>query len=82
MQSNRKKNLTRVTIDMSPRSHKRLEDLQALVDARSKAHLVTDALRLYEYIAKRYSEGYEFWAVSSEGEREKIALVGPEMTTS
>jgi hypothetical protein len=67
----------RVTLDLTPAFHQRLEELEALVEADSKASLIRQALQLYEYVAKRTLEGSTFRAVKPDGEEEAIVFLGP-----
>jgi hypothetical protein len=49
---------TRVTVDFTPDFYRRLEELEILVEAESKASLIREALQLYTYIARKVKEGY------------------------
>lgn len=51
----------RVTVDMHERLYARLEQLEELVGAESKADLIRDALRTYELLAEKAAEGYTFF---------------------
>jgi hypothetical protein len=53
----------RITVDLSPKFYKRLEALEELVDASSKADVVREALRLYEYLVQKHMNGAEFQLV-------------------
>lgn len=66
----------RVTIDLTPELHARLEDLQTFVEAVSKADVIRQALQLYEYVAKRTIEGCTFHAVSKTGHEETLVFMG------
>ncbi|HWQ54359.1 MAG TPA: hypothetical protein VN442_11780 [Bryobacteraceae bacterium] len=74
MKSSEKK--VRVTIDLTPQFNQRLEQLETLVDASSKADIIRQALQLYEYVARRSVEGYTFRAVSRNGHEEKLVFLG------
>ena len=50
----------RITLDLTPDFYERLEGLETLVEAESKASLIREALQLYEYVAKKSKEGYNF----------------------
>jgi hypothetical protein len=63
---------TRITLDLTPDFYKRLEDLEALVEAESKAGLIREALQLYEYIAQKVKEGYTFKMQKGDEEKEII----------
>jgi len=52
---------TRITLDLSPTASKRLADLQALVEAESKAQIIRQALQLYEFAIKKHKEGNRFF---------------------
>ena len=67
---------TRITLDLSPEFYDRLEKLEARVGAESKAQVLREALRLYEYIAYRYLEGGEFFTRSKEGDEKAIVILG------
>jgi hypothetical protein len=65
----------RITLDLSPQFYKRLESLEGIVDADSKAGLIRQALQLYEYVAKRSIEGWVFRAINTDnGQEEAIAF--------
>jgi hypothetical protein len=65
----------RITLDLSPQFYKRLENLEGIVDADSKAGLIRQALQLYEYVARRSVEGWAFRAINStNGKEEAIAF--------
>jgi hypothetical protein len=65
----------RLTLDVSPEFYSRLEKLEELVEAGSKAGVVRQALQLYEFVAKRMDQGYQFRAVGKGGEEETIVLL-------
>jgi hypothetical protein len=66
----------RVTIDLTAQFNQRLEQLEVLVDANSKADIIRQALQLFEYVAKRTVEGYTFRAVSRTGREENLVFFG------
>ena len=67
----------RVTLDLTPQFYKRLENLEKLVEAESKASLLRQALQLYEYVATRIIDGWSFQALPPEnGQPEKIVFLG------
>ena len=66
----------RVTIDLTPQFNQRLEELEELVDANSKADIIRQALQLYEYVARRTIEGYTFRAVARNGREENLVFFG------
>ena len=63
---------TRVTLDLSAAFYERLEKLQHLVEANTKADLIRQALQLYEYMAKKTAGGYRFRQVNPEGQEENL----------
>ncbi len=66
----------RVTLDLTPEFYSRLNDLEDLVGAESKASVIRQALQLYEYVAKRTVQGWKFRAVSEQGGEEGIVFLG------
>jgi hypothetical protein len=66
----------RITLDLSPQFYSRLEELERRTDADSKAHLLRQALQLYEYIITKTLEGYSFRAVSKDGSEETLVFLG------
>ena len=71
-----KREQVRVTLDLSPQLYSRLVSLEEEVDADSKAQILREALRLYEYLVKRSTEGVAFQAVLPDGEKESIVFLG------
>jgi len=63
---------TRVTLDLSAAFYERLEKLQTLVDANTKADLIRQALQLYEYMAQKTSSGYRFRQVDPDDKEENL----------
>jgi len=70
-----KKSTIRLTVDFSKEGYGRLEQLAEIVDARSKADVIRDALRVYEYFAKKSKQGAGFCVVE-EDEHKSIVLFG------
>lgn len=66
----------RITLDLSPEFYSRLEKLESRVGAESKAQVVREALRLYEYVVHRYVEGDEFLTRAKDGTEKTIVLLG------
>jgi len=66
----------RVTLDLTPDFYHRLEELEGLVEAGTKANLIRQALQLYEYVAKKTIEGHSFRAVSRDGQEETLVFIG------
>src|SRR5215472_13621971 len=67
-QTTRDETTKRVTLDLSKRFFERLEALQDMTEAESKASLIRDALQVYEFIVKRTLDGCSFKAVSKAGD--------------
>ena len=65
----------RITLDLSEPFFDRLESLQTLVAADTKAGLIRQALQLYEYVAKRIAQGDKFQKVTPTGEAERIVFL-------
>jgi hypothetical protein len=63
---------TRVTLDLTPDFYRRLEDLEAVVGAESKAGLIREALQLYEYVAQKVKDGYTFKIQKGADEKELV----------
>ncbi len=74
----RNKNTIRVTVDLTGLSNERLERLVDLVEANSKAEIIRDALRLYEWAVNKYAEGADFYAENADGVAERVVLLGAE----
>ena len=60
----------RVTVDLSPELHQRLEKLTATIGSDSKADTVRDALRILDYLSERHIEGYD--CLLRKGDRTEI----------
>ena len=67
----------RMTLDLTPQFYDRLQELERLVEAESKASVIRQALQLYEYIAKRTKDGHTFKALTPAGDEETIVFLGP-----
>lgn len=70
----------RITLDLTPQFYERLEQLEDLVEAESKSTLIRDALQVYEYLAKKTTEGFEFRVVDKNGKEGKIVFLGTPLT--
>lgn len=70
------KETVRITLDLTPQFYERLVQLQDLVEAESKANVIREALRLYEYLASRAMRGASFRVVNQDGAEETVALFG------
>ena len=66
----------RVTLDLSPPFYERLEQLEQLVDAGTKANVIRQALQVYEYLAQKTLDGHTFKAVGKDGQEETIVFLG------
>lgn len=66
----------RITLDLSQEFYDRLEELEELVEGESKAAVIRNALRLYEYIAQRTAEGDQFKAIHKDGTEERVVFLG------
>jgi hypothetical protein len=64
----------RVTLDLSVPLYERLQRLQELVDADTKADVIRQALQLYEYLATHAANGAVFKMVDSSGNEDRLAL--------
>lgn len=67
---------TRITLDLSKEFYDRLEKLESDTGSDSKAQVIREALRLYEYIVHRHLEGDKFIARTQNGEEETIVFLG------
>ncbi len=72
----------RVTLDLTPDFYQRLENLENLVEAGTKANLIRQALQLYEYVANRTIEGCSFRAVTPDGREETLVFLGSSSTAA
>jgi Arc/MetJ-type ribon-helix-helix transcriptional regulator len=63
----------RLTVDLSERDDARLRALAQQVSAPSKADVIRDALRLYEYFVQKVSEGHHV-LLEKDDARERIVL--------
>lgn len=68
---------TRITLDLSERSYKRLNDLTALLEADSKASTLRQALQCFEYIARMSEKGASFSIHHPDGRSENIVFFLP-----
>ncbi len=65
----------RVTLDLTPQFYERLQKLEQLTEAGTKANLIRQALQLYEYVAQKTIDGYSFRAVKN-GDEETLVFLG------
>ena len=66
----------RITLDLSPEDAARLAHLTAAVGAASKAQVIREALRLYDYVVQRAHAGDALLARTTEGGETTIVLLG------
>jgi hypothetical protein len=59
-QDKKEKKVKRLQFDFAEKAVKQLDDMVEMTDASSRAEVVRNALRLYEYIIKGTEEGYDF----------------------
>jgi hypothetical protein len=62
------KEKVRISLDLSRAAFDRLSALEGLTESCSKADLLRDALRLYEYLVKQSLKGSRIQCVSPSGE--------------
>lgn len=67
----------RITVDLQPRFHDRLTQLEETVEANSKADLIRDALRIYELLAREVLAGRRICSVDQEGQSKEIMFTAP-----
>ena len=65
------KDRVRLTIDLTKQLYLRLEDLEKASGFTSKAEVLREALRVYEYLVQRNAEGYNI-SLEKNGERERV----------
>jgi hypothetical protein len=59
---------TRISLDLSQSAFDRLTSLESITDASSKADLIREALRLYEYLVRQSIKGSKIQCVSPGGD--------------
>ena len=64
----------RITLDLTQPFYERLEELERLVQGGSKADVIRQALRLFEYLVKKTREGCQFKIVTKEGDEESLVI--------
>lgn len=73
----KKKDKVRITVDLTKPFYERLEQLESLVAANSKADVIRDALRMYEFICNRLiTNDDKLQIVSKNGEKETLVVFG------
>ena len=71
----RKQKTVRVSLDLSEEFFERLEKLEDLVQAGSKADVIREALRLHEYFAKETRAGWDVYLVKGQ-ESVRVKVLG------
>ena len=64
----------RVQMELSQSSFERLNRLKEMIEASSYTEVMKDALRLYEYVVQKDSEGSNFLLKSKNGDIESIKI--------
>lgn len=70
----RKGDTIRVTLDVSPPFYERLENLERLVEARTKSDVIRQALQFYEFMAKKTAAGFRFRLIGPTGQEENLVF--------
>lgn len=70
----------RITVDLSAAFYNRLDALETITQAESKAGVIRQALQVYEYVARKTMEGYIFRATSPDGKEETPLFFSPYIT--
>ena len=68
-----KQSNSRFTITLTPGQERRLSRLEQEVDLPTKAAVIREALRLYEYFVRKRAQGYDF-ILEKEDEQIKVEL--------
>jgi len=66
------KNKIRISLDLSRSAFDRLSALEQTTEASSKADLIRDALRLYEYLVRQAAKGAKVQCVMPTGETVEV----------
>jgi hypothetical protein len=66
------KDKIRVSLDLTETFNQRLVELEALTHADSKAEVIRDALRVYEFIARKTRQGHKFIVADPKGVQEHV----------
>lgn len=74
MKNTKQQQKVRITLDLNPEFYDRLNRLEKDVGSESKASLIREALRLYEYVARKTVEGHSFCVVDKDGARKEIVF--------
>ena len=67
----------RLTVDLQPRFYQRLNQLEELVEANSKADMIRDSLRIYDVIARKVLAGNRICAVDDDGNQQELVFIAP-----
>lgn len=70
------KETIRVTLDLTKEFYERLEALERVSSAASKASVLRDALRVYEFMVKHTLKGDRFVWIDRSGQERDIVLLG------
>jgi hypothetical protein len=65
----------RISVDLPPRAFQRLERLERVVSAASKAEVMREALRIYEYLVELALDGADFQVVEKGANRHDAKTV-------
>lgn len=72
----------RISLDLSASFNNRLDALEELTQADSKAGVIRQALQVYEYIVRKAMGGYSFRAIRPDGTEENLVFFSPYMSPS
>lgn len=67
-----KEKKSRIVLEVAPEFNVRIEDLRKLVQADTRTELIRDAIQLYEFLAERQRDGWEFKLKSPQGKEETL----------
>ena len=65
----------RITVDLTPLQNAKLEEVGVLMDATSKAEVVRNAIKLYDLLQARLSDGTKLY-IEKDGVMEQVLVVG------
>jgi hypothetical protein len=71
----------RISLDLNASFNNRLDALEKLTGADSKAGVIRQAPQVYEYIARKTMEGYSFRAIRPDGTEENLVFFSPYINT-
>ena len=81
MSREQKEKAIRISVDLSPRCYERLEQIEEKVSASSKAEVVREALRLYEFLVGHACRGTEFQLLEKGSTTPKTIVMFTEIET-